>query len=191
MEEIVVNIIHLPNDPKYPHREEREKSVIGQMEMEGCKYRFWPGIVEKERRFGINKAHRQIVQWAKDTNQKSVVIAEDDLLWYGKGAWKYYLDQMPEDYDIYLSSYYSGKANENNIIQSFSGLTLYSVHSRYFDKYLSIPEHMHIDTGISLIGGKIVVCDRFVTHQMKSFSEQRGRIADDSRRHVGKPIFGQ
>jgi hypothetical protein len=188
---MIINIIHLENNPHYPHREEREKSVIEQMNMEGCQYKFWPGIVANPRKTGINRAHRQIVQWAKDTNQQSVIIAEDDLLWYDKGAWKYYLDKMPEDYDIYLSSYYSGKANENNIIQSFSGLTLYSVHSRYFDKYLAIPEHMHIDTGISLIGGKFVVCDKFVTKQMKSFSEQRGRIADDSGRHKGKPIYGQ
>lgn len=191
MSEFIINIIHLENDPKYPHREEREKSVIAEMEKENCAYKFWPGYLEKERKVGINKAHRQIVQWAKDTNQEMVVIAEDDLLWYAPGSWKYYLDQMPDDFDIYLSSYYSGKADENNLITSFSGLTLYTVKSCYFDKYLSIPEHIHIDTGISLIGGKFVVCPEFVTFQMVGYSEQRRRVVDDSNRHKGKPIFGQ
>lgn len=181
----------MENDPKYPHREEREKSVIAEMKKEGCVYKFWPGIIENERKAGINKAHRQIVQWAKNNNQDRVTIAEDDLIWYGPGAWKYYLDKMPESFDIYLSSYYHGKADENNIINSFSGLTLYTVHSRYFDKYLSIPEVMHIDTGISLIGGKFVCCDRFVAYQRPGYSEQRRRNVDDSSRHTGKPIFGQ
>lgn len=188
---MIINIIHLPNDPKYPHREEREKSVIEQMEMEGCEYKFWPGIVCDPRKQGINKAHRQIVQWAKDTNQKSVTIAEDDLLFYASGAWQYYVDNMPEDFDIYLSSYYFGKAKEDNTVDSFSGLTLYTIHGRYFDKYLTIPEHIHIDTGVSLIGGKFVVCPKFVTKQMNGYSEQRGRFVDDSNRHIGKPIYGQ
>lgn len=186
-----INIIHLANDPKYPHREEREKSVIAEMEKEGASYRFWPGIIEKERKVGINKAHRQIVQWAKDNNLPRVTIAEDDLIWYGSGAWKYYLDHMPEDFDIYLSSYYHGKADENNIINSFSGMTLYTVSARYYDKYLSIPETMHIDTGISLIGGKFVCCPKFVSRQMPGYSEQRMRMVDDSNRHIGKPIFGK
>lgn len=186
-----INIIHLANDPKYPHREERERSVIAEMEKEGCQYRFWPGIIENERKVGINKAHRQIVQWAKDNNKDRVTIAEDDLIWYAPGAWKYYLDHMPEDFDIYLSSYYHGKADENNIINSFSGLTLYTVHYSFFDKYLAIPEVMHIDTGISLIGGKFVVCPKFVSRQMAGYSEQRRRMVDDSSRHIGKPIFGQ
>lgn len=188
---MIINIIHLQNDPKYPHREERENSVISEMEKEGCEYRFWPGFLEKQRKVGINKAHRQIVQWAKDTGQKFVCIAEDDLLWYAPGSWKYYLDHMPEDYDIYLSSYYSGKADENNIIKTFSGLTLYCVHSRYFDKYLSIPEHFHIDAGISLIGGKFVVCPKFIAYQSSGYSEQRRRFVNDNHRHAGKPIFGQ
>jgi len=187
----IIHIIHLVNDPKYPHREEREKSVIEQMEMEGCRYRFWPGIIEKPKKAGINKAHRQIVQWTKDNNLPNVFIAEDDLKWYGKGAWKYFLDNMPDDYDLYLSSYYSGRADENNIIQSFSGLTLYSVKNSYYDTYLSTPDNGHIDTALSMAGGKFVVSPKFVTYQMPSFSEQRGRFADDSNRHKGKLIFGQ
>lgn len=186
----VIHIIHLPNDSKYPHREEREKSVIYQMEIEKCQYKFWPGIVEKPRKVGINKAHRQVVQWAKDNNQESITIAEDDLLWYGSGAWKYYLDNMPKEYDLYLSSYYNSvKADENNIIKAFSGLTLYTVSSRYFDKFLSIPGKNHIDTELSIMGGKFVVSPLFVTKQMVSYSEQRQRIADDSKRHIGKPIY--
>ncbi len=186
-----INIIHLKNDPKYPHREEREKSVIHQMEMEGCEYKFWDGILEKSRKVGINKAHKQIVQWAKETNQLYVTIAEDDLLWYGSGAWKYYLDNMPEDFDLYLSSYYSGKADQYNIIKFFSGLTMYTVSNKYFDTFLSIPGKGHIDTELSIIGGKFVVCDKFVTKQMIGYSEQRRRVADDSRKHIGKPIYAK
>lgn len=191
MEDTVIHIIHLPNDPKYPHREERERSVIEQMEMESCSYRFWPGIVEKQRKVGINKAHKQIVRYAKDKNLPFVIIAEDDLVWYSQGSWKYFLNNMPYDFDIFLSSYYHGIVDANNEISSFSGLTLYAVAKRFYDKYLSIPEHMHIDTGISLIGGKFIVCPKFVTFQRKGYSEQRGRIVDDSKRHIGKPIYGQ
>lgn len=188
---MVINIIHLANDQRYPHREEREKSIIRQMQMEKCEYKFWPGVIENPRKSGINKAHKQIIQWAKQTDQPSVTIAEDDLLWYGSGAWKYYLDNVPKEYDIYLGSYYSGSAGVDNIIKSFSGLTLYTVNSVYFDKYLSIPDNIHIDKGISLMGGRFVVCPKFVCKQMVGYSEQRGRKVDDSARHKNKLIFGQ
>jgi hypothetical protein len=188
---MTIHIIHLPNDPRYPHREEREKSVIHQMEMEGCEYKFWDGILEKSRKVGINKAHKQIVQWAKDNNLESVCIAEDDLRWTGTGGWKYFIENTPSDYDIYTASYYSGSHDDNFVVTGFRGCTLYIVHSRYFNTFLSLPGVSHIDGEIDRSGAKIVVSPLFVAIQASGYSEQRRRFADDSHRIKKKELFGQ
>ena len=188
----VINIIHLPNDPKYPHREEREKSVIHQMNMEGCKYKFWDGILDNNRKVGIGKAHKQIVQWAKDNDLESVCIAEDDLRWTGTGAWKYFMENIPSEFDIYVGSYYHGSHDANFIVTGgFSGLTLYVVKNSYFDRFLSLPGINHIDKEIDMSGAKIVVSPKFVCTQAPGYSDQRRKFVDDSHRIKTKQLFGQ
>lgn len=186
---MIVNIIHLPNDANYPHREQREKSVIEQMENEGAAYRFWDGIICKERKTGINRAHKQIILEAKNNNAEFCCVAEDDLIWYGKGSWDFFQKNMPTNFDLYIGSYYSGCHDENFIVKGFGGLTLYVVANRFFDRFLSLPETMHIDVAISISGAIVKVCDKFVVYQMPGFSEQRRRYADDSKKHIGKPIY--
>lgn len=184
-----INIIHLPNDPKYPHREKREKSVIYQMGLEGCQFKFWDGITGNTPKVNISRAHKQIVQWAKENNLESVCIGEDDLKWTGTNAWKYFIDNKPNDYDLYLSGYYGGRPDKNNIIKNFSGLTLYFIHSRFYDKFLSADEKYHIDSAMGFLGGKYVVCDKFVAIQSPGHSDNVKKYVDYKKRLEGKPMY--
>ena len=47
-----------------------------------------------------------IVQWAKDNGLKEVCIAEDDLGFTCDDAWRYYLENKPEKFDVYIGGSY-------------------------------------------------------------------------------------
>ena len=178
-----INIISLPR------RQDRREQVIKQMEAEKCQYRFFDGIELPSRIKGINLAHKSVIRWAKEQGLEYVIVAEDDLRWTGTGACKYFLDNIPLDYDLYVGSYYSGSHDENFVVKKFRGLTLYACHSRYYDKFLSLPDIMHIDGAIDISGAKIIVSPLFVATQEPGFSDQRKRYADDSNKMKGKELY--
>lgn len=188
---MVVNIIHLENDPKWPHREQRERSVIKEMKEQGCEYRFWPGVKLIQKIPAISQAHKQIVRWAKENNEPFVCIAEDDLKFTALGAWQYFLQNIPSDFDIYTASYYDGRHDENFVVKGFRGMTLYVVATKFYDTFLSLTENRHIDGAISTSGGKVVVSPKFCAIQIPGYSDQRNKIVDDSHRLKGKDFFGQ
>lgn len=139
----VINIINIWR------REERAKSIIQQSKEYNVPIMFWEGIEKQGETTAknINAAHREIVQWAKDNKLSYVIIGEDDLVLSNKGAWEYYLKALKDtnDWDLYLSMVYSAEIKDNRIVNGFSGLTLYAVSERFYDTFLSIPEHVHID----------------------------------------------
>lgn len=182
---MTINIINLPTRP------ERRKAVIRQMEMEKCDYVFWDGVTGNTPKVNIQKAHKGIVQWAKENNLTECCIAEDDLKWCGTGAWKYFIDNKPNDYDLYLSGYYGGRPDKNNIIKNFSGLTLYFIHSRFYDKFLSADETFHLDSAMGILGGKYVVCPQFVCIQSPGHSDNVRKYVDYKKRLENKPMFGE
>jgi hypothetical protein len=181
---MIINIISLPK------RVDRREAVIRQMEMEKCSYRFFDGVVGKVAKTNISKAHKSVVRFAKEQGLKECAIAEDDMQWCGTNAWKYFLDNKPNSFDIYIASYYSGSHDENFVVTGLRGLTLYIVNSCYYDTFLSLPEDTHIDGAIDRSGAKVVVSPLFVAVQAPGYSDQRKRQADDSNRLKGKPIFG-
>lgn len=184
-EAMIINLISLPK------RHDRRVDVTRQMEMEKCSFTFWDGVEGKIPKANIHKAFKQIIKLAKDKNDVMCCIGEDDLQWCGTGAWKYFLDNIPKDFDVYTASYYSGSHDENFVVTGFRGMTLIIVHSRFYDKFLSLPEHIHIDSALAMSGAKIIVSPLFVATQRPGWSDQRKRYADDSKRIAKKELYGQ
>jgi hypothetical protein len=182
---VIINIISLPK------REDRRVAIIKQMEMEKCTYQFFDGVQGAAAKTNISQAHKNVVRYAKEQGLSEIAIAEDDLVWTGTGAWKYFLENKPNDFDVYVGSYYSGSHDENFVVTGLRGLTLYIVHERYYDTFLSLPENTHIDGAIDRSGAKIIVSPLFVCMQQSGWSDQRKRYADDSILLKGKPMFGQ
>lgn len=184
-----LNIIHLPHGDRYPpHRQERYANLLNELMKEGITdYLIWPGVIKQEPKHGISQAFKNVVAWAKSCGDKMIAIAEDDICFYGNGgAWEYFLKNIPDDFDIYTGSYYSGDHNEQLVVKGFRGMTLTIIHERFYDRFLSIPENCHIDGGCAISGAVIKVSPLFVAYQMISYSEQRKRMADDSRKHKNK-----
>jgi hypothetical protein len=183
MEEMIINIISLPK------RIERREAVIKQMEHEKCSYRFFDGVAGPVAKTNISRAHKSVIQFAKDNNMNEVCVAEDDLIFSGSGGWKYFLENKPSDFDLYVGGYYSGTHDDKFVVSGLRGLTLYICSARFFDKFLSLPETMHIDGALAASGAKIIVSPLFVCFQAPGFSDQRKRHTEN--KIIGKKMYGE
>lgn len=164
----VINIINLWK------REDRLLHLCNEAKVQGFAFKLWEGIEEfNTSAMNINKAHKRIVQWAKDNKMKKVFIAEDDIVFSAPGAWDYFRSKEPDSFDLFYSMIYSGQIEGNRIMNGFSGMTLYVVNERFYDFFLSIPDHVHIDRwlGQYAFEKEYYVCDPFVARQMGGYSD--------------------
>lgn len=184
----ILNCIHLSK------RTDRYSTLVEQMHQQGIDYRLWEGeVVSRSRKTGICRSHKKIVQWAKENNEPYVIIAEDDIRFFGLGAWDFYINNMPEDFDMYFGMIYVGLINEENRITTVcSGMTLYTVHQKFYDTFLSIPDDSHIDRASTAFfnTNKLIVCNPFVCEQDGSFSDNSFRKCDYRPLLRGRKLFG-
>lgn len=156
---------------------------------------YWYGEVFKHSiKKGICRGHKKIVQHAKENNLPFIIIAENDIKFCGeeKGAWQYFLDNIPNDYDIYSALCYSGTIKENRIVSQASGFTtLYIVNQRFYDFFLSIPDDCHIDRELSKYWEqfKLLVSPKVAVIQSGSFSDNSKRKCDYSSYLEGRDIY--
>ena len=179
-----INFIHLPQ------RKDRLNSLKKEVQEQNIsEYRLWNGIIDLEiTARGISKAHKQIVLYAKDNNMPQILIAEDDVHFTEKGAFDFFLENKPSDYDLYLGGVYFGKLMSNNTVEDFSGLTCYAVHARFYDKFLSIPENIHLDRALKGFG-KYVVCNPFAVIQHNGFSDNTNTFTNYDHFIKGRKLF--
>lgn len=137
-------------------------------------YELWPSIYLPSIKSSINAAHKQIVEYARLAEWDYVAIAEDDLQFTSPNSWEYFLNSMPYDFDLYLSMVYLGQPDEKNVVKEFTGMTMYVVAKRFYDKFLSVPGDDHIDRLLAGLG-RFVVCNPFVAKQHNGFSSNTGK----------------
>jgi hypothetical protein len=187
------NIVHFIN---LKHRTDRLEKAEQEFKEQGIESNRWEGIIYgetfTERRKGVNAAHRQIVQYAKDNKLPYIIIAEDDIRFFQGESWKFYLDNMPKSFDIYLGMIYTGKIENNRLASAASGFILYTVHERFYDTFLSCPVDKHIDRELTNNFNKyeFMVCPEFVCEQRLSKSDNSGQTVDLRKLLEGRKIFG-
>lgn len=118
---------------------------------------------------GINLAHKQCVRFAKEMQLPEICIMEDDVRFTNPGSFKYFIQNKPSDFDIYLSGIYVGDIQEDNSVQVFSGFHCYIVAQKFYDIFLSVPEDAHIDRALGGLG-KYIVCNPFAAIQYNGYS---------------------
>lgn len=168
---------------------ERKKLLIEEMDRMSIDYVIWPATIHHNTKTAISNSYKKIIRWAKDNNLSEITIAEDDILFTSKNGWNYYLQNKPEDFDLYLGGHYSGIHHPGNIVKSFTGLTLVTISNRFFDKILSANEVRNIDTEISRIGGIFKVCTPEVAKQRIGYSFNRKRIVNDDHYLEGREFL--
>lgn len=151
----VLNIIHLSiemfTEPKLRTEATiREHNFKAQCFENKITYGIWTGVIDKDLPWrGISRAHKKIVQHAKDNGLSCCFLAEDDFL-LKPGGWKVFTESMPDDFDIYLAGVSGGNVNEETkVVDTWSGMFLYCVHNRFYDAFLAADEMQNIDRWLS------------------------------------------
>ena len=157
-----------------------------------------PGVIDQQVPFrGVSIAHKRVVKYAKELNFPFVIIAEDDCRFTDKGAFDYFIKNIPEDYDLYLGGIYNKKGNggtldENNrVTDFFCGMTLYVVNARFYDSFLAANELNHIDRELSKQSRdkKFIVCNPFVCVQENGYSYLKKGNYNYDEYLVGRELF--
>lgn len=152
-------------------------------------YTLWDSVYLPSVKASINEAHRQIVRYARLAEFDSVIIAEDDFIGTHPNSFKYFLSKIPKKYDLFLSMIYMGDIDENNKVKSFTGMTLFSCHSSFYDTFLSVDPEEHIDRALAGLGD-YHVCNPF------AFIQRNGRSSNTGQNEVydtllqGRELFG-
>lgn len=171
----ILNIIHLP------FRTDREQSFMEEMNLQNIAYKLWPGV-ETHKEFtnhrNISQAHKSIVRDAKIKGLPHVIIAEDDIKFSSAGAWKYYLENTPKEFDLYCGLIYAGEVDPlTNRIISTKGMsgtnTLYTISEKFYDFFLITDESKHLDRELGRFGNinQYYVCKPMVCYQMGGMSD--------------------
>lgn len=179
----VLNILNLKR------RTDRKEAIIKEMQEQGVDYKIWCAIEFHPPKMAISRSHKKIIQWAKENNQPFVVIGEDDIQFTSKGAYEYFISKMPESFDLYMTGNYKGEPDENFRVKSFSSMSLYVCHSRFYDTFLSVPENKHIDVALSMIPGEYYFCNKMCCIQKSGYSDNVKRVVDYKDRLVKIPQY--
>lgn len=165
-------IIHVIYDER---RMEKWEPLMNEFEKHRIKnFVIWRPEERKTVVESINATHKAIVRYAKESGLDEVIIAEDDLMLLGEDGWQYFLNNKPDRFDVYISGTYLIDAPENwkpplIKVKEWVGNHLIVVHSKYFDRFLSVPDHYHIDMAQSGLGD-FFVCYPMAALQRPGFS---------------------
>ena len=157
-------------------REEKWEPLMNELATNEVDYKIWDAIVLPSEPVykSINLSHKQIVRYAKSIGLDEVAIGEDDLMFTSPDSWKYFLDNKPEKYELYLASTYIMPVSANQIC----GFHCYMVHSRFFDTFLATDDNDHIDTLFNNIKGDYKICYPFAALQSSGWSANNKAVVN-------------
>ena len=171
------------------HREDRLPLLMQELDRQKItNYMLWDAVYYPSVVASINEAHKQIVRYAKLAEFGEVIIAEDDFVGTHPNSYQYFLSQIPRKYDLFLSMVYTGDIDEENRVKSFTGMTLYSVHSSFYDTFLSADPQEHIDRALAGLGD-YRVCNPFTFIQRNGWSGNTGKLENYDTLLEGRNLF--
>lgn len=188
----ILHVIHLHK--REDRLEPLYKELLGQSNL---RYRMWDGVTRNKMPIrNINEAHKQIVIEAKEYKWPYVAIAEDDIRFSCKGAWTYFISKMPKIFDLYCGLMYSGEVDHNNrvISNGMSGTnTLYVVHERFYDFFLSTDNTKNLDRELGSFSNinEYYICNPMVCYQSGGYSDNLKRNMTYEPYLEGIKLFGQ
>jgi hypothetical protein len=168
-----LHIIHLP------HRKDRLTLLQNELtKQEIADVKMWDGIADNSLPCrGISRAHKQIIAWAKENKLKEVCIAEDDIQFSAPGAFLYFKNRKPSDFDLYLGGITWGAIQVDQSVHDFSGSTLYIASERFYEGLLHLPEDIDYDRAMAGLG-KFIVCDPMIACQHDGYSDHSREYVD-------------
>lgn len=159
------NIIHSSEDT----------DRLDKLELSNLSVVFWQPIQNASAVKSINLSHKQIVAWAKENKLPEVWIGEDDVMFTDDV--NIYLNNKPEDYDLYFGGVYAATYFDNNLV-FWNGMHCYMVSEKFYDKFLECRDDMHIDLVLAHTGGNFKVCNPRIALQRPGWSKQHNVFID-------------
>lgn len=179
----MINIIHNPD------RDDRWTKLMYEINRQGIMdYTIWDAIFDLPRCKGISRAHKQIIQHAKDNDLPEVIVMENDILFPAEDGYKYFLQNKPKEFDIYLGGIYRGVITDKKT-KMFSGLHLYIVAQKFYNTFLNVPEDIDIDNALANLGD-YHVCYPYAAIQYDGYSDNTCSISNHHGLLEGKEIYG-
>lgn len=130
----------------------------------------------------ISESFKSVIRQAKERGDKEIVIFEDDILFTSPNGWKYFLDNKPDDYDVYVGGSYfiqNGVDYKPPLvkIKSWIGNQMIMISQKYFDIWLKSDSTKHCD-GVHEGKGDFYVCFPFVGLQRSGWSSNSQAIVN-------------
>lgn len=166
-----------------PHRTDRRAEFAAMAAEHGLRdYAFVPGVEHARPAEGISMAHRACVQRAKDDGRPAVWILEDDAHFTAPGALDLFRLRtlaLPDDCGLFLGGVMGGDADDQGLVNWWSGLHCYVVRAFFYDHFLAVDPTKHLDHALWNSAGARV-CLPYVCVQRKSHSDNVKRVVDYS-----------
>lgn len=195
----ILHILHLPsNTPDSKVNEvlkTRKCALLKELEEQGITdYSLIDGFYEPyNTKLAIHKGHRRIVELAKAQRLPHCVIGEDDLKFTSPKSYEYFISQIPASYDLFFALIYSGTIENNRVMNGFSGgMTLYSIHSRYYEEFLNLPLDTHVDRecGLNCYNHEFYVVPEYCVTQRGGYSMNLRQSMTYEVYLQGKKLYG-
>jgi hypothetical protein len=172
----ILHIIHLAD------RTDRLELLMNEIRLQQIPNRMiWEGVhIPDNPAKGILLAHQRIVAFAKNQGSEAVTIAEDDIKFSAKGAWRYYRSRQPTEFDLYLGGIIWGEISSDNTVHDFSGTSLYTISRKFYDHFLALEPGRDFDRQLAG-SGNFIVCHPMVSTQYGGHSDNTGQIMDFTR----------
>lgn len=174
-EEITKILINLPK--RVERKIESVKNIIDFFKEDKIKIHISDGVSLENTTHGVREAHKNAVRIASNSGAKNALIFEDDIL-FRDGAHDYFktlMQNLPDDYDIILFGVYSGQIfkMENclfDMVNKFSGLHMYLISERAYEKVLNYSGGQPIDHWIGL-NLNCYISKRHFSYQKDGYSD--------------------
>lgn len=151
---------------------ERLASITKEIAEQKIEAKFFPAIIHHVPCTGIVRAHKSVIQYAKENDLEMVPIVEDDVKFTAPGAWDYFIKTIPETFDVYAAGISIGKPDSNNVVKKFAGAFCYIVHRHFYNTFLNFNEQINIATNMQN-KGLFIVCNPMVAKTHDGFSYHR------------------
>lgn len=165
------------------HRTDRQASIIKESVNQDFSIKFFYGersLKRVDNARCISTGHKKIIQYAKDNNLPEIIIAEDDLFFYGDDgkAFKYFIDNKPKSFDLYIGCLYNGDISEQGkVLNGMSGShSLYIISSKFYNFALhDVPDNCFQDRYLGDHAHKFdyFVCNPMVCGQTGGYSDNQ------------------
>ncbi len=157
--------------------------IVDEMHNQGIsKYVWHSPIMDDNVVKSINISQKAIVRKAKERGDKYCCIMEQDIWFKSENGWKYFIDNIPQEFDVYIGGSYLKDIDVKyeaplTKVNSWIGNHCIIISERYYDKFLESNELEHIDA-VQSGKGEFYLCYPMVAFQRVGFSANNKTICD-------------